>query len=182
VTINTTQTVSGTFSSLYGQTTRYVVDAQGNISMATSFDHLGTSGPLDFSSIAKPEIAERAPIFGSVTETTTRTSAAVVEVAPGLVAVEGEFSTVATETKALIPLSSAGRGLVNVIGNPLTGGAITVGVNQLQGKYDGLTPRTLGSPERWMPHSVPGSARFPTSPVAPPASVPLRLSPRSVVP
>ena len=49
-----------------------------------------------------------------------------------------ELSTIATETKALIPLSSAGRGLVNVIGNPLTGGAIAVGVNQLEGKYDGL--------------------------------------------
>src|SRR5258708_29673810 len=36
----------------------------------------------------------------------------------------------------------------------------------------------VGSLGRVMLHSVPGSAHFPTSPVAPPASVPLRLSRR----
>jgi hypothetical protein len=102
-------------------------------------DQLGGTFSAEIgSATSTPSLLREVPEFSASSSLETTASGTANEIAPGIVAAQGEATIVTTETKSLLSLGSAGTFIAKGLASPVTGGAITVAGNAYGNGYQGL--------------------------------------------
>jgi hypothetical protein len=129
--------IGETIGGLYQSTPLFVVNSQGNVVASSTLTNLAPYSSVEVGPQSTSySLLKELPEEGSTVKVAQ--SGIAAEVAPGLIAAEGQTATTTTETAARFSFGAAGQTIADVAANPLTGGAITVAANALHGDYNGL--------------------------------------------